>query len=66
MPLLVEQIPSGIDPERIKRFNREETQIFEQMADDLGITVEQLGVIARKMLMDVITNRQLLDFVKGT
>ena len=54
-----------VDLEKIKRFNSIEARCFEDMAKELGLTVEQLGTVARRVLLDVVTQRQLVEFVRS-
>jgi hypothetical protein len=65
MPTLFDQCTTGINPEKIKRFNSVELATFDDMAKELGVTPEQLGIIARRALLDVVTHRQLVEFVRA-
>ena len=65
MPNLKDQCRAGINPEKIKRFNSAELAIFDMMAEELGLTSEQLGIVARRALLDVVTHRQLIEFVQS-
>lgn len=56
---------TGVNPEKIKRFNSAELQTFDAMAEELGLTSEQLGIVARRALLDVVTQRQLIEFVQS-
>lgn len=65
MPALSPLCKTGVNPEKIKRFNRIELQAFDAMAEELGLTSEQLGIVARRALLDVVTQRQLIEFVQS-
>jgi hypothetical protein len=65
MATLASQCKTGVNPEKIKRFNAVELQTFDAMAEELGLTSEQLGIVARRALLDVVTHRQLIEFVQS-
>ena len=53
-----------IDPDKVRRFTAAETHTFEEMAEEVGLTTEQLSAVGRRMLLDVVTQRQLIEFVQ--